>query len=113
MSSRSRAIPGVGKGAERNGCLRAETQVAKGFQNSLQVVAIELKDQVEIEGRAKIPVQHDGNSPHHQIADARLLESCQNPLDAATHSESLPWSEERERGRAPSAIGEAVRIEVS
>jgi hypothetical protein len=58
----------VGKGSEGDGCLWAETQGGKGLQGAVEVLALQVKDQIEVQRGAqggKDPLDsaaHRGNS---------------------------------------------------
>jgi hypothetical protein len=80
----------IGKGSKghRHPWLKSET--LENGQRSFQIVGFQLDDEVEIESRAEISMQNDGNSTDHEISDIGPFQRLKNPFDTSSHGDSVP-----------------------
>src|SRR5207244_1372711 len=86
----------VGERLERNRRPRSESAIAENPQRPFEVGGLQIDDEVQIECRARISMQHNSHALDDEVPDLSLIEVLQQFFDLAHHSsESTPMTDRR------------------
>ena len=79
----------VREGAERHRHPRLKSKLGQGPQGLLQILRLQLKDEIEIQGRGQLSMEHHGHSTYDEVPDSQPFERRQDPLYSTVHAWSL------------------------